>query len=69
MLKKLIPLAALIDNFASLVLAGWSVYALYQGQELQAVYLILGAIFMGRGQVVRMTAREIRAEMEKAGVE
>lgn len=68
-MHKILQTLIIIESTATLALAGWSVYAVSQGQELFAIYLILGALFMGRGQVVRQTAREIRAEMEKAGQE
>lgn len=68
-MHKILQTLIIIESTATLVLAGWSAYASYHGQDLFSIYLILGALFMGRGQVVRQTAREIRAEMEKAGVE
>jgi hypothetical protein len=68
-MHKILQTLIIIESTATLALAGWSAYASYHDQDLFSIYLILGAIFMGRGQVVRQTAREIRAEMEKAGVE
>lgn len=65
MLKKLLAFAIIAEALGTLALAVWSVYALYVDQTLEAIYFILGAIFMGRGQVVRATAREIREELEK----
>jgi hypothetical protein len=64
MRKKLTAAAILLDILGTMILAIWSAYCMYRGLELQAVYFILGALFMGRGQVVRMTARMIREELE-----
>lgn len=64
MLRKLLKFGIIFDGLGTLALAVWSVYALYVGQTLEAIYFILGSIWLGRGQVVRATAREIRAEFE-----
>jgi hypothetical protein len=62
--KKLLAFVILFETLATIILSVWSAYELYLGNDLRAIYFILGAIYMGRGQVVRATARETREELE-----
>lgn len=63
-MRKLLTAIIIVEAIGTLALAVWSVYALYLGNTLEAIYFILGSIWLGRGQVVRTTARAIREELE-----
>lgn len=63
MLNKLNSAFIILEAIGTLALAVTSVYMIWFGRPLEAIYFILGATWLGRGQVARYLAKAIAIEL------